>query len=111
MKSFEIFLTVVSRYSDLKWGDFRDDLIVKSAKVLRKFRDGKGKEDVLSDRKLSQGIEEILDSLKTFADSSEPDDVNRVIDSLLMFTKAPAPCKMKIISLLEVMLGKAEAKG
>ena len=111
MNTFETFLEVVLRFSDLKWSEFRDDLIVKCMKALRKFRDGKSVEEVLSDKKISSEIEGVLELLKNFADSNSPEEVNRLIDALGMFTKAPAPCKMKIIALIEMMLGRAEAKG
>ena len=111
MNTFETFLEVVLRFSDLKWSEFRDDLIVKCMKALRKFRDGKSVEEVLSDRKLSSEIEDILEYLHSFAEENDREKVNRLIDALRMFTKAPAPCKMKIIALVETMLGRAEAKG
>jgi len=111
MNSFEVFLKVVLRFSDLRWSEFRDDLVVKCMKVLRKFRDGKGVEEVLSDKKLSAEIEDVLEYLHSFASGSDKEEVNRVIDALGMFTKAPAPCKMKIIAIVETMLGRAEAKG
>ena len=111
MSPFEVFLETVLRFSDLRWSEFRDDLIVKCMKALRKFRDGRSVEEVLSDKKLSSEIEGVLGLLKDFASSNPPEEVNRVIDALGMFTKAPAPCKMKIIALIETMLGRAEAKG
>ena len=111
MSPFEVFLEIVLRFSDLKWSEFRDDLIVKCMKALRKFRDGRSVEEVLSDKKLSSEIEDILEYLHNFAEESDREEVNRVIDALGMFTKAPAPCKMKIIALIETMLGRAEAKG
>jgi len=111
MRSFEVFLEIVLSFSDLKWSEFRDDLIVKCMKALRKFRDGKSVEEVSSNKKLSAEIESILPTLETFAKSSSREEVNRVIDCLGMFTKAPAPCKTKIISIVETMLGRVEAKG
>ena len=111
MSSFEVFLNIVLKFSDLKWSEFRDDLMVKCMKALRKFRDGRSVEEVLSDKKLSSEIEDILEYLHNFAEKSDREEVNRVIDALGMFTKAPAPCKMKIIALIETMLGRAEAKG
>ncbi|WP_457599930.1 hypothetical protein [Hydrogenivirga sp.] len=111
MSPLEVFLEVVLRFSDLKWSEFRDDLIVKCMKALRRFRDGKNLQEVLSDKKLSSEIEDVLELLHKFATERSPQEVNRVIDSLGIFTKAPAPCKMKIISLIETMLGRVEAKG
>ena len=111
MSTFELFLEVVLRFSDLRWSEFRDDLIVKCMKALRRFRDGKSLEEVLADKRLSSEIEGVLGILRDFANSSSPEEVNRLIDALGMFTKAPAPCKTKIIALLETMLGRAEAKG
>ena len=111
MNAFETFLEVVLRFSDLKWSEFRDDLIVKCMKALRKFRDGKSLEEVLSDRKISSEIEGVLELLKSFADSNPAEEVNRLIDALGMFTKAPAPCKTKIIALVETLTGKGEVRG
>jgi hypothetical protein len=111
MRAFELFLEVVLRFSDLKWSRFRDDLIVKCMKALRKFRDGKSMEEVLSDSRISSEIEEVVETLYSFARSSDPEEINRVIEALGMFTKAPAPCKTKIISIMETMLGRREAKG
>ncbi|EDP75617.1 hypothetical protein [Hydrogenivirga sp. 128-5-R1-1] len=111
MSPFEVFLDIVLRFSDLKWSEFRDDLVVKCMKALRKFRDGRSVEEVLSDRKLSSEIEGILEYLHSFAEENDREDVNRVIDALGMFTKAPAPCKMKIIALVETLTGRGKAKG
>ncbi len=111
MNPFEVFLEVVLRFSDLKWSQFRDDLIVKCMKALRRFRDGKSMEEVLEDKKVSSEIEGILEVLYSFARSSEPEEVSRVIDALGLFTKAPAPCKMKIIAIVETILGRREVKG
>ncbi len=106
-----MFLRIVLSFSDLKWSEFRDDLILKCMKALRRFRDGKSLEEVSLDQKLSTEIKEILPELHQFANSSTPEEVNRLIDSLGLFIKAPAPCKMKIIGIVEVMTGKVEAKG
>ena len=111
MNTFEVFLEIVLRFSDLKWSEFRDDLTVKCMKALRKFRNGKSVDEVLSDKRLSSEIEGVLGLLKDFSSSSSTEEVNRLIDALGMFTKAPAPCKMKIIALIETMLGRVEAKG
>jgi len=111
MNTFEAFLEVVLRFSDLKWSEFRDDLLVKCMKALRRFKDGKTLEEVLSDRKLSSEIEGVLGLLKEFADSKSAEEVNRLVEALGMFTKAPAPCKTKIIAIIGVMLGKGGVKG
>ncbi len=111
MNPFEVFIDVVLTFSDLKWSRFRDDLIVKCMKALRRFRDGKSVEEVLKDKKISAEIESVLEKLHAFANSSSPQEVNRLIDAFGVFTKAPAPCKMKIISIVETMLGRVEAKG
>lgn len=106
MTPYEVFLEVVLKFSDLKWSEFRDDLIVKCMKALRRFRDGRSLEEVLSDKRISSEIEGILETLHTFARNSKPDDVNKVIDALGVFTKSPAPCKTKIIAVLETMVGR-----
>ncbi|RLJ70485.1 hypothetical protein BCF55_0760 [Hydrogenivirga caldilitoris] len=106
MNPFEVFLEIVLQFSDLRWSEFRDDLVVKCMKVLRKFRDGQTLEEVLSDKKLSSEIESVLGFLESFAKTNPPEVTNRLIDALNMFTKAPAPCKVKIIALMETMLGR-----
>ncbi|MDQ7038632.1 MAG: hypothetical protein Q9N26_05485 [Aquificota bacterium] len=111
MNPFEVFLEVVLRFSDLKWSQFRDDLIVKCMKALRRFRDGKSVEEVLKDGRISSEIEGVLETLHSFARNSDPEEVSRVIDALSMFTKAPAPCKMKIIAIVETILGRRDVKG
>ncbi len=111
MNAFELFLEVVLRFSDLRWSEFRDDLIVKCMKALRRFRDGRSLEDVLADKRISSEIEEVLGLLRDFASSNPPEEVNRLVEALGMFTKAPAPCKTKIIALIETLLGREEAKG
>ena len=111
MNTFEVFLDIVLRFSDLKWSEFRDDLIVKCMKALRKFRDGKSLEEVSADKKISSDIEGVLELLRDFADSSSSEEVNRLVDALGMFTKAPAPCKTKMIALVETLTGKGKVKG
>ncbi len=111
MEPFEMFLTIVLEFSDLKWSEFRDDLMVKCMKVLRKFRDGSDLEEVLSNKKISSEIDRILPQLKEFAEERSPEEVSRVIDALGIFTKAPAPCKMKMIALIETMIGRTTPKG
>ena len=111
MNAFELFLEVVLRFSDLRWSEFRDDLIVKCMKALRRFRDGRSLEDVLADKRISSEIEDVLELLRDFASSNPPEEVNRLVEALGMFTKAPAPCKTKIIALIETLLGREEAKG
>ncbi len=111
MNSFEVFLEIVLRFSDLKWSQFRDDLVVKCMKALRKFRDGKSLEEVMSDKRISSEIEEVLDLLSEFARSNPPEEVSRLVDALGIFTKAPAPCKMKIIALVETLTGRGEVRG
>ncbi|HIC97135.1 MAG TPA: hypothetical protein EYP11_01885 [Aquificaceae bacterium] len=111
MNPFEVFLEVVLTFSDLRWSQFRDDLTVKCMKALRRFRDGKDLAEVRREKKISSGIEEILELLHSFAKSSTKEEINRLIDALDAFTKAPAPCKMKIIGIVETMLGRVEAKG
>ena len=110
MNTFEVFLEIVLKFSDLKWSEFRDDLIVKCMKALRKFRDGKSLEEVLSDRKISSEIEGVLELLRDFAGSSPAEEVNRLIEALGMFTKAPAPCKTKIIALVETLTGRGKVR-
>ena len=110
MNSTEILLEIVLRFSDLKWSEFRDDLIVKCMKALRRLRDGKTAEDLLQDKRISSEIEDILPLLETFARSVPAEEVTRTVDALGLFVKAPAPCKTKIIALLETLSGRKELK-
>ncbi len=111
MRSLELFLEIVTRYADLRWSEFRDDLTVKCMKALRKLRDGTDIKDLANQEKIVSGIEDSLELLNDFVKNSSPEEVSRVIDTLGIFTKAPAPCKMKIIAIVETLLGKRPAKG
>jgi len=111
MNSFEAFYLITTSFADLKWSEFRDDLVVKCMKALRRFRDGKNLEEVISDKKTSTGIEEVLPVLHEFTRSNPPEEVSKLVDALSMFTKAPAPCKMKMIDLVETLTGKRKVRG
>jgi hypothetical protein len=106
MNPFRVFLEVVLAFSDLRWNQFRDDLVVQAMKVLRKFRDGSGLEEIRAQGKFSREIDPVLELLYSFASQSSPEEVNRLIDALSLFAKAPAPCKTKMIGLIETILGK-----
>ncbi len=106
MTLFEAFLEIVLKYSDLKWNQFRDDLIIKCVKILRKFKEGKTREEVLSDKKAVFEIEDFVDTLHLISQNFSPEEIDRLMEALKSFTKAPAPCKTKIIGIMEMMLGK-----
>ncbi len=111
MRILEMFLEVVLTFSDLRWSQFRDDSILKCVKALRKFREGRDLEEILSDKKISSGIEKVLELLQEFSSNSSKEEIERLMEALVMFTKAPAPCKMSMIALARVVLGRKEAKG
>ncbi len=95
----QLFLDIVLRFTDLKWMETRDDLILKTIKTLRVLKEGKEPSE-----KISSGIEELLPSLKEFA-GKYPKSVEYLTDSLSQFLKAPAPCKVKMINLIKTLNG------
>jgi len=100
MRSSELFLELVLRFSDLRWLEFRDDLLIKCVKVLRRLSEGSDPEEVREDP-LSAGVEEVLDLLESFARNADSAEVEGLMDALRIFVKSPAPCKVKIISVME----------
>ncbi len=98
---FEIFYRVIKDYTDIRWGKTRDDLISKIVKLLRSFQKGKSLDDVLSEKELLHEVEGSLEYLYRFSKDHEK-DVDKLIGALSVFLKSPSPCKMKIISLMEV---------
>jgi len=104
MNEFEAFLEVVNKFTDLKWGDVRDDLISRSIKVLRKYKEGKTPED-LKNSKLILGIEDFYEKLYEIY-RGNPQGIDRLIEALSSFIKAPVPCKLKIINIFETLLEK-----
>ena len=102
MSVFEAFLKIVLKFTDLKWGQVRDDLISKSIKVLRKYRDGATPED-LKDSKLISGLEDFYEELYEIYKSLNG-QVDKLMESLSSFIKAPVPCKLKIIGIFETLL-------
>ena len=102
MSQFEAFLKITLKFTDLKWGDVRDDLISRSIKVLRKYKEGRTPED-LKNSKLIQGIEDFYEELyKIYKEN--PEKVESIIQALSSFIKAPVPCKLKIIGIMESLL-------
>ena len=102
MSQFEAFLKITLKFTDLKWGDVRDDLISKSIKVLRKYKEGKTPED-LKNSKLIQGIEDFYEELYQIY-KENPEKVESIMQALSSFIKAPVPCKLKIIGIIESLL-------
>ncbi|HID65539.1 MAG TPA: hypothetical protein EYP32_01080 [Aquificaceae bacterium] len=102
MNQFNAFLEIVLKFTDLKWGQVREDLISKSIKVLRKYREGKSP-DELKNSKLIQGIEDFYERLYEIY-KSDPDNVEKLTQALGSFIKAPVPCKLKIIGIFESLL-------
>ncbi|WP_459775101.1 hypothetical protein [Aquifex pyrophilus] len=102
MNRFGAFLEIVSRFTDERWGEVREDLISKSIKVLRKYKEGKKPED-LKDSKLIQGLEDFYERLYEIYRENE-EDVEKINQALSSFIKAPVPCKLKIINIFETLL-------
>ncbi len=97
------FFEITLRYTDLKWAKTRDDLISRSIKALRAFKEGKGLEEIKSTRELSFEIEDSLPFLYSFV-KEHPEEVERLIELLSMFIKSPAPCKIRLINFSEALL-------
>jgi hypothetical protein len=95
----EIFLKIVLEFTDLKWMETRDDLILKTIKTLRVIKEGKE-----PSQKLTSGLQNIIPHIMEFA-NSHPDSVENLTDSLGQFLKAPAPCKVKMINLIKTLEG------
>ena len=93
------FLKVVLEFTDLKWMDTRDDLILKTIKALRALKEGKE-----PSQKITSGIDNLLPHIRDFA-REYPDKVDILTESLSQFLKAPAPCKVKMINLVKTLNG------
>jgi len=102
MSVFEAFLRIVLKFTDLKWGEVRDDLISKSIKVLRRYGEGATPED-LKDSKLILGLEDFYEELYEIHKSLNG-RTEKLTEALSSFIKAPVPCKLKIISVFEILL-------
>jgi len=102
-ETLRVFYRVITDYTDITWGKTRDDLISKVIKILRAYKEGKSKEEVLKDRNLSFEVEQSVDYLYTFY-QERPEDTDKLMELLSHFIKSPAPCKMKIIKLMEVLI-------
>jgi len=102
MNEFQAFWEVVNKFTDLKWGDVRDDLISRSIKVLRKYKEGKTPGD-LKNSKLILGIEDFYEKLYEIY-KENPQSVDKLTEALSSFIKTPVPCKLKIINILETLL-------
>ncbi len=97
------FFEITLRYTDLKWAKSRDDLISRTIKALRAFKEGRSLEEVSSTKELSFEIEDALPLLHAFV-KEHPEHVERLINLLGMFIKSPAPCKIRLINFSEALL-------
>lgn len=97
------FHRIVKRHTDLKWARSRDDLLSRTIKALRAFKEGKPLQEVLSNRELSFEIEDTLEELQSFA-VSYGEETDRLINLLSLFIKSPAPCKIRLINFVEVLV-------
>lgn len=102
-RTLRTFHEIVLAHTDLRWAKSRDDLVSKTIKVLRAFKEGKGLEEVRASKELSSEIENHLEGLLNFARENSQ-EVDKLIDLLSMFVKSPAPCKIKLINFAEVLL-------
>ncbi len=99
----EVFLEIVLEFTDLKWMETRDDLILKTIKTLRVLKEGKNPSE-----KLSSGIQTLLPTLRKFNDEY-PQAVDSLTEALSQFLKAPAPCKVKMINLIKTLNPEVES--
>lgn len=104
MNVFEAFLRIIVEFTDVKWGQVRDDLISKSIKILRKYKEGLSPQE-LKDSKLVIGLEDFYEELYEIY-KSLGDDVDKLLEALSYFIKAPIPCKLKIMGIFETLLRK-----
>jgi len=95
MRECQLFLEIVRRFTDERWGKVREDLILKSLKVLRAYEEGKRPEELSP--KLTEGLGDF--HLRLYEVYREA-DAKRLTEALSHFLKSPAPCKLSTISLL-----------
>ncbi len=99
----ELFRYITTKYTDIRWAKSRDDLISKTIKALRAFKDGQSVESVKNNKEISFEIEDSLEILKKFS-LQHPNMVDTLIKALSLYIKSPTPCKTRLISLVEVFL-------
>lgn len=97
------FFGITLRYTDLRWAKSRDDLISRTIKALRAFKEGKSLQEVKATKELSFEVEDNLEFLNSFV-KEHPDGVEKLINLLSMFIKSPTPCKIKLINFVEALL-------
>ncbi|NPB08489.1 MAG: hypothetical protein GXN96_06125 [Aquificae bacterium] len=93
------FLEIVKRFTDPTWGRVRDDLLSRTMKILRKYAEGK-KPDDLRDSKLILELEDFYERLYEIYEELGG-EVENLLEALGSFVKAPVPCKLKIIAIME----------
>ncbi|MDW8433897.1 MAG: hypothetical protein RMK35_03730 [Aquificaceae bacterium] len=103
LHTLRAFVSITTKYTDLKWAKTREDLISKSIKVLRAFKEGKSLEEVINSKDLSQEVEDSLEFMHQFV-REHPEEVERLTHLLSMFIKSPAPCKIRLINFAEALL-------
>lgn len=102
-QTLRAFFEITLKYTDLRWAKSKDNLISKSIKALRAFKEGKNLQEVKENRDLSFGIEDTLEFLENFV-RENPDQVESLTKLLSMFIKSPSPCKTRLITFAEVLL-------
>ncbi|MCS7261879.1 MAG: hypothetical protein N3C13_03475 [Aquificaceae bacterium] len=103
LPTLRAFFEITTRHTDLRWAKTRDDLVSRSIKALRAFREGKTLQEVRQSKELSFEIEESLESMHRFV-KEHPEEVERLIGLLSLFVKSPAPCKIRLIYFAEAFL-------
>ncbi|MFN3599443.1 MAG: hypothetical protein ACK4VK_06890 [Aquificaceae bacterium] len=103
MEALRAFFEITLRYTDLKWAKSRDDLISKCIKLLRALLEGKNLQEIRKSKELSFGVEDSLELLEAFV-KEHPKEVEKLIKLLGLYIKSPSPCKIRMISLAEVLL-------
>ncbi|MCS7277528.1 MAG: hypothetical protein NZ531_01630 [Aquificaceae bacterium] len=102
------FYEITLKHTDLRWAKTRDDLLSRSIKALRAFKEGRNLQDVANTKELSFEIEDTLEFMHQFV-KEHPEEVDRLINLLSMFIKSPAPCKIRLINFAEALLENRRA--
>ncbi len=110
MRTFEAFLEVVLRFSDLERLEFRDDQIAGCIKALRRLREGASSAELRAEGRLVGGVEEVLGILEEFVRKADAEESLRLEEALRIFIRSPAPCKKITLSVVATLLGRSEAR-
>jgi len=106
VRTFEVFLELVLRFSDLERLEFRDDRIIGCLKALRRLGEGASSSE-LREGGFAGGVEEVLDILERFVREADREESLRLAEALRIFTRSPAPCKKITLSVVATLLGRS----